>query len=76
MSDAPTPECLLPVTAVTARTSFSRAQIYEMVKRQEFPAPIRISRNRIAWPESKVAAWIAEKIEEAARRNASLTGRA
>ena len=62
MTYANTPERLLPVTAVADRTSFSRAHIYEMVKREEFPRPIKISANRIAWPESVVSAWISAKM--------------
>jgi hypothetical protein len=36
MTDASLAERLLPVTEVAERTSFSRAHIYEMVKREEF----------------------------------------
>ena len=63
MHDTIAGERLLPVSAVIDRTSFSRAHIYEMVRRQKFPPPIKISANRIAWPESTVAAWIASKME-------------
>ena len=66
MSDNHQTERLLPVSAVTERTSFSRAHIYEMIKQGAFPRPVRISPNRIAWPESAVAAWITAKIAEAA----------
>ena len=59
-------ERLLPVKAVIERTSFSRAYIYEAVRAGKFPKPIRISANRIAWPESAVADWITRKIAGAA----------
>lgn len=65
MSDYLQTERFLPVAAVTDRTSFSRAHIYEMVKAGSFPRPIKLSANRIAWPESAVAAWIAAKIAAA-----------
>lgn len=65
MDYAPQPERLLSVSTVTEQTSFSRAHIYEMVKRGEFPRPIKISANRIAWPASRVSAWIASKMEAA-----------
>ena len=60
-----TTERLLPVREVVARTSCSRASLYQWVRDKKFPAPVRISENRIAWPESAVAAWIADKIAAA-----------
>ena len=60
------PERLLPLKAVVDRTSLSRAFVYDLMKQGGFPKPIRLSTNRIAWPESAVAAWIAAKIGEAA----------
>ncbi len=59
-------ESLLHVAEVCARTTFSRATIYAKVGAGEFPKPVKISANRIAWPESAVAGWIAAKIGEAA----------
>lgn len=65
MSFTPQTERLLPVKAVIDRTSLSRAFIYEAMKQGAFPKPIRLSPNRIAWPESAVTNWIAAKIGEA-----------
>ncbi len=59
-------ERLLPLPAVMERTSLKRASLYAAVGRNEFPKPVKISANRVAWPESTVAAWIASKIAEAA----------
>jgi prophage regulatory protein len=59
-------ECLLPVAEVCRQTSLSRAFIYDLINRGGFPKPIRLSPNRIAWPQSAVAKWIATKIAEAA----------
>jgi len=58
-------ERLLPVSTVLERTSLSRSYVYDAVKRGEFPPPIKISVNRVAWPESAVSAWIASKIAAA-----------
>lgn len=55
-------ERLLKEAAVLDRTSISRAGLWAKVKAAEFPRPVRIGSNRIAWPESAVAAWIAAKI--------------
>lgn len=37
---------------------FSRMHIYRLVKGGTFPAPIKLSANRIAWKASAVQAWI------------------
>lgn len=66
MTDSSPQERFLNISAVVDRTSFSRATIYDFVKRGRFPKPIQISPNRVAWPSSVVSAWIASKITEAA----------
>jgi prophage regulatory protein len=66
MPQTSTDERFLPIAAVVERTSLSRAYIYEAVAKGRFPKPVRISVNRVAWPASLVAAWIASKIAEAA----------
>jgi prophage regulatory protein len=55
-------ERLLPLPAVMERTSLKRASLYAAIDRGEFPKPVRIGANRVAWPESVISAWIAEKI--------------
>lgn len=40
-------------------TGLSRSSIYEMMERGEFPRPVRIGRRAVAWPESKIVAWLA-----------------
>jgi prophage regulatory protein len=47
--------------AVEAATGLSRSTIYDMMDRGEFPRPIRIGRRAVAWPESTVLAWLAER---------------
>ena len=59
-------ERLLPLRAVLERTSHSRAGLYDAMTKGEFPRPIKISANRVAWPESAIADWISAKISEAA----------
>lgn len=59
-------ERLLPVAVVLDRTSLSRAKLYDDVKNGRFPAPVKISANRIAWPESVISRWINEKIAASA----------
>jgi prophage regulatory protein len=59
-------ERFLPAAAVIDRTSLSLSTIYAKMDRGEFPRPVRISKNRVAWPESIIVAWIEAKLAEAA----------
>lgn len=61
-----TAERLLPLPAVIDRTSLKRSSIYDKMNRGEFPKPVKISENRVAWPESAVSAWIASHLARAA----------
>jgi prophage regulatory protein len=47
--------------AVEAATGLSRSSIYAMMDSGEFPRPIRIGRRAVAWPESAVLAWLADR---------------
>ena len=66
MDTQPSPERLLPINVVLDRTSFSRSTLYDHVKRGLFPKPVRLSANRVAFPESAVNAWVADKLAGAA----------
>jgi prophage regulatory protein len=59
------PERLLLLREVMERTTYSRSSIYAKIVTGEFPAPIVIGPNRVAWPESAIQAWISEKIAAA-----------
>ena len=56
---------LLRVHQVVARTTLSRAALYAEIAAGRFPRPVRLSANRVAWPESQVDSWIAAKVEAA-----------
>lgn len=47
----------LAIRDVVKQTSLSRATIYRMIARNEFPAPIKVSTQRVAWFESAIDAW-------------------
>lgn len=49
---------------VEQQTGFSTSTLYRKVKKGEFPAPIRISENCVAWLESDVQEWIEARISE------------
>ncbi len=42
---------------------YSRVHLSRLVKSGQFPAPIKLSQNRIMWPESEIDAWLQAKIE-------------
>lgn len=47
--------------AVEALIGLSRTTIYEMMKRGEFPRPVRITGKAVAWPESAISKWQASR---------------
>ena len=49
---------LLRRPEVEGMTRLSRAAIYAKMKRGEFPAPVRLGSNSVAWRLSDVEAWI------------------
>lgn len=57
---------LIRLERVKARTCLSRSTIYAYMRDGRFPPPVTISERCVAWVESEIEAWIAERI--AARR--------
>lgn len=53
---------------VLERVGLSSSTLYEMTAAGEFPAPIPIGRQAVAWLESEVDAWICNRIEIRDRR--------
>ena len=49
---------LLRRTEITALTGLARTTIYDMVRRGDFPPPLRLSRNYAAWREDDVQDWL------------------
>jgi prophage regulatory protein len=49
---------LLAMNEVIRRVNLSRSTIYRKMKLGTFPAPLDLSENRIAWPESDIDAWL------------------
>ena len=53
---------LLRLPSVTAQVGLSKSQIYKMIAKDEFPAPIKIAERVSAWSSDHVDNWINEKI--------------
>lgn len=47
--------------AVEELTGLSRTTIYVMMKRGEFPRPVKLTSKAVAWPESVIAEWLASR---------------
>jgi prophage regulatory protein len=65
-------ERLLSEAEVQALTGLSRSTRWRNQRLGLFPHPLRISRNRIAWRESAIRAWLdecARQIQPEARAN-------
>lgn len=61
-STAPAPR-LIRRPEVLERVGLSSSTLYEMTAAGEFPAPIPIGRQAVAFLESEVDAWIKQRIE-------------
>ena len=56
-------ERMLRRKEVEAITGRSRSAIYEGVAAGTFPKPVKIGARAVAWPESVIRNWIAERID-------------
>lgn len=49
---------VLTIAQVTASVSYSRAQLWRMIKAGSFPKPVRLGPGRVGWRQSAVAEWL------------------
>lgn len=52
---------VLTLAQVEAAVSYSRSQLYRMVKAGTFPKQIRLGPGRVGWRQSAVAEWLASR---------------
>ena len=55
-----TPERIIRLKTVLARTGLSRSTIYRKIAEGTFPAQIKISTNGAGWRESDINRWVAD----------------
>lgn len=55
-------EALLRRKQVEARTGLTRSTIYALISEGKFPKPIQLVGRTVAWTESSIDRWIAERI--------------
>ncbi len=47
--------------AVEDLTGLSRSTIYNLMSKGEFPRPVRLTPRIVAWPESRISEWLAQR---------------
>lgn len=47
--------------AVEAATGLSRSSIYAMMDAGDFPRPVRVGKRAVAWPQSAIENWLAQR---------------
>ncbi len=47
--------------AVQNITGLSRSTIYDLMAKGQFPRPVRLTAKAVAWPESAIAHWLAQR---------------
>ena len=47
--------------AVEQLTGLSRSTIYDLMSKGAFPRPVRLTAKAVAWPESQIIAWLAQR---------------
>jgi prophage regulatory protein len=48
----------MTMAEVMAATTFSRASVYRLMSEGSFPAPLKLSGNRVAFLASEITAWL------------------
>ena len=57
------PERLLRLPAVESLTALKKSSIYAGMKARTFPPCVRLSARAVAWRESDIAAWQAQRLQ-------------
>ena len=57
---------------VQAKTGLGASSIYAMMAKGDFPKPLQLSERRVAWIESDIDKWIAERVANHRATNATL----
>ena len=53
-----TTECLLTITEVQRRTGMARSTIYYLMRKGQFPIPLKAGGRIVRWKETEIDAWI------------------
>jgi len=58
------PAMALRCREVVRRTGLSRATIYRLMARGEFPQQHRLSSGRVGWSEEEIERWLRSRLDE------------
>lgn len=47
--------------AVQELTGLSRSTIYDLMAKGAFPRPVQLTAKAVAWPESQIVEWLAQR---------------
>ena len=61
-------EKLLRLPEVMTQTGLRRAAIYARIAEGRFPSPVKIGTRAVAWLQSEIEAWIADRVTARDRR--------
>lgn len=56
-------ERFISVAEVLDRVGFSRTHLYRKINQGSFPKPVPLGPHKVAFVESEIAQWIAERLE-------------
>ncbi|HMP11180.1 AlpA family transcriptional regulator [Hydrogenophaga sp.] len=56
-----TKEFFLRLPQVKGRTGASKSLIYQLIREGKFPRPVKIGTRAVAWTESSIDQWQAER---------------
>lgn len=57
------PASLYTIRTVQAITALGRTKIYDLIRRGEFPAPIKLGARTARWPAAVIDAWLKDQID-------------
>ena len=47
--------------AVESLTGLARSTLYDLMAKGQFPRPVKLTGKAVAWPESQIVAWLAQR---------------
>ncbi|HBZ8962225.1 TPA: AlpA family transcriptional regulator [Citrobacter freundii] len=65
---APTQERFLRLPEVIHQCGLSRSTLYDLIARNAFPAQVSLGGKNVAWIQSEITAWMAERVAHRNRK--------
>lgn len=47
--------------AVESLTGLARSTLYDLMAKGHFPRPVKLTGKAVAWPESQIVEWLAQR---------------